>query len=191
MPKLYPILIPYPISVQETYPMLIHGRGTFLGPGHKSAAIAYFNTWRVPRPPVLSAPPSTNFLISCCHFFSATSTSTLPPRLTYYTKTKDTRYFVWMTSFVFRRHSVTEKLRFLNEKQFLVPSPQCFLWKLDCSVLLGGRKNKKWFNNLGCSVSKPTTKYPSAQFRRKIFDYWRPKASNLVFSCQFIAFLIL
>ena len=29
----------------------MHGLGTFLGPGHESAAIAYLNTWRVPNPP--------------------------------------------------------------------------------------------------------------------------------------------
>ena len=35
----------------ETYPILIHGWGTLLAPGHESAAIAYLNTWRVPHPP--------------------------------------------------------------------------------------------------------------------------------------------
>ena len=44
-------LKPYPISIAETYPILIHGRLTLLGPGHESAAIAYLNTWRVNHPP--------------------------------------------------------------------------------------------------------------------------------------------
>ena len=50
--KLFPILIPYPMSQNfaETYPILIHGRETLLGPGQKSAAIAYLNRWRVSRP---------------------------------------------------------------------------------------------------------------------------------------------
>ena len=42
--------MPYPISIAETYPILILGRETVLGPGHESAALAYLITWRVPDP---------------------------------------------------------------------------------------------------------------------------------------------
>ena len=44
-------LKPYPKSIDETYPILIHGRSTLLGSGHESAAIAYPNTWKVLNPP--------------------------------------------------------------------------------------------------------------------------------------------
>ena len=44
--------IPYLITLTRTIPILIYGRRTLLGPGQESAAIAYLNTWTVPRPPL-------------------------------------------------------------------------------------------------------------------------------------------
>ena len=41
--------------IAETYPIVIHGWGTLLAPGHESAAIAYLNTWRVPTPRLISS----------------------------------------------------------------------------------------------------------------------------------------
>ena len=57
--------------IAETYPILIHGWGTLLAPGHESGAIAYLNAWRVPhRPPVWSAHTLTTWteLENCLYF---------------------------------------------------------------------------------------------------------------------------
>ena len=50
--------------IAETYPILIHGWGTLLPPGHESAAMAYLKTWRVPP-----------CLISSLSYFSHTSSA--------------------------------------------------------------------------------------------------------------------
>ena len=96
--------------IVETYPILIHGRKTLLGPRRESAAIAYINTWGHSH----LTPPHT----WSAHTHTTSLKSTINRSLIFLNYLQDAINQSMVSQFVFLLEDVLDKVQQKVEGQF-------------------------------------------------------------------------